>query len=180
MKTIKNGKHGDLSWHFQDRTLTISGKGSLTRLKSFVYSFLESIDNVIVEHGITSIGESAFDGCENLTSIAIPEDVTSIDDYAFSDCQSLKNIAVKWNTPIEIDADVFKNVDISAITLHVPAGAADAYRNDEVWGEFNIVHEAYGISQQNDMEKRKEGDTRKAESKINRKLNHGHLPNSNY
>jgi hypothetical protein len=35
METIKNGQHGDLTWQLQDGTLTISGNGSLTPLKSW-------------------------------------------------------------------------------------------------------------------------------------------------
>jgi hypothetical protein len=57
----------------------------------------------------------------------------------------LKNIAVKWDAPLEIDADVFAFMDISAITLHVPVGAAEAYRNDGVWGKFNIVVDGENI-----------------------------------
>ena len=42
--------------------------------------------------GVTSIGESAFDGCRGLTSIVISEGVTSISSHAFYGCIQLSYI----------------------------------------------------------------------------------------
>lgn len=44
---------------------------------------------------VTSIGDSAFDGCSALTSIAIPRSVSSIGSYAFNNCSSLTEIQFK-------------------------------------------------------------------------------------
>ena len=50
--------------------------------------------DVVIPHGVTSIGYRAFYGCESLTNIVIPDSVTSIDDYAFWGCESLISIAI--------------------------------------------------------------------------------------
>ena len=48
--------------------------------------------HVIVDEGVTSIGESAFIFCSSLTGIKIPESVTGIGDMAFACCSSLTSI----------------------------------------------------------------------------------------
>ena len=50
------------------------------------------IKSVIINNGITSIGEEAFRDCSSLTSITIPNSVTSIGSEAFYECSSLENV----------------------------------------------------------------------------------------
>jgi hypothetical protein len=44
-------------------------------------------------------------------------------------------------TPQNISSDVFAAVNISALTLKVPAGAVDAYKAAPVWREFGKITE---------------------------------------
>ena len=53
-----------------------------------------NVKKVVIEDGVTSIGESAFFYCSSLTSITIPDSVTSIGDYAFFNCSSLTSITI--------------------------------------------------------------------------------------
>ncbi len=52
------------------------------------------LTSIKLPNSVTSIGNSAFDGCTNLTSITIPNSVTSIDNYAFSGCTGLTSITI--------------------------------------------------------------------------------------
>lgn len=52
----------------------------------------DTIELKKVSYNVTSIGESAFEGCSRLTSITIPKSVTSIGVHAFNGCISLKTI----------------------------------------------------------------------------------------
>ena len=50
--------------------------------------------SVTIPNSVTSIGESAFDGCRGLTSVTIPNSVTSIGGGAFYGCRGLTSINV--------------------------------------------------------------------------------------
>ena len=54
----------------------------------------EKVTYESVEYSVTSIGESAFDGCSGLTSVTIPNSVTSIGDGAFYGCSSLTSVTI--------------------------------------------------------------------------------------
>ena len=89
----------NLTWKlYEDGKLTISGKGAM---KDYDYSDNPSpacnnsnVKKVVIEDGVTSIGESAFSYCRSLTSITIPNSVTSIGKSAFYGCWDLTSITI--------------------------------------------------------------------------------------
>lgn len=93
-----SGKIGsNCTWVLDGTVLTISGEGSL---RSYASSVVERpwgrytlITEVIIEEGITEIGEQVFDGCK-LSSIILANSVTHINSHAFSSCHNL--ISVKF------------------------------------------------------------------------------------
>ena len=97
---INSGAFGDnFMWGLDDGgTLTISGSGAMTDWKYYEdapwYSINSSIKNVVINDGVTSIGNWMFSQCDILTNISIPNGVTSIGDCAFYDCDSLTSISI--------------------------------------------------------------------------------------
>jgi len=85
-----SGTTGDCTWTLEGTLLTISGNGAMGDNAPWG----TSITNVIIEDGVTSIGNDAFYNCSSLTSITIPDSVTSIGAVAFSNCTSLKSITI--------------------------------------------------------------------------------------
>ena len=52
------------------------------------------LKEVVIEDGVTSIGNWVFSGCSPLISVIIPDSVTSIGSHAFRDCTGLREIII--------------------------------------------------------------------------------------
>ena len=72
--------------------LTISGTGDMQN-SSFGWD-KDLIKSVVINYGVTNIGQGAFEDCTGLTSITIPNGVTSIGWNAFRNCTSLTIITI--------------------------------------------------------------------------------------
>lgn len=86
------------TWSFNEGTgtLTISGTGAMydyAKETSPWYDIRTSITGVIIEDGITAIGDFSFNECR-FTSVKIPDSVTLIGDYAFRSCSLLADITL--------------------------------------------------------------------------------------
>ena len=90
-----NGTCGDnLTWDLTNGVLTISGTGDMTNYSSsspnrapWYDSFSTSITSVVINSGVTTIGDYAFYNCYELSSVTIGNNVTSIGEYAFNNCK---------------------------------------------------------------------------------------------
>ena len=71
-----------------DGKLTISGTGDIKDYTETTMPFSDNIkyiSSLVIEDGITSIGDYTFFGCKNLNDkLELPKTITSIGDYAFS------------------------------------------------------------------------------------------------
>lgn len=93
--TVASGTCGDnLTWVLtDDGILTISGTGDMN---SGFDGFNEKsqIKAVVIEEGVTSICNQAFQFCSNLTSVTIPGTVKSIGNSAFWWCSNLVSVTI--------------------------------------------------------------------------------------
>ena len=112
----------NLTWTlYADGTLTISGTGAM---KNYDYNDNPSpvynnsnVKKVVIEDGVTSIGNSAFNECISLTSITIPDSVTSIGESAFSNCSSLQTISLSCKSTLK-RSDFGDQADLVSYALH--------------------------------------------------------------
>lgn len=97
------GGEGDgtnLIWTLDSEgTLTISGQGKMADYDSFSnqpwYSYRYSLKALVIESGVTSIGNDAFYWCSCFTGdLVIPDGVTTIGDCAFQYCWSFRGSLV--------------------------------------------------------------------------------------
>lgn len=119
VSATESGTCGDnLTWTLDDNgTLTISGTGNMENYKfkkgvpgnqsiSPWNDYREQIENVIIEKGITNIGDYAFYDCQKLASVKVPDGVTVIGEDAFCRCFSLIKINIP-NTVTQIKSYAF-------------------------------------------------------------------------
>ena len=112
----------NLTWKlYEDGTLNISGTGAMkdynstdnlspaymnssvkkvvieegvTNIGNWAFSECSSLTSITIPDSVTNIGAAAFDSCTSLTSITIPDSVTSIESYAFCNCSNLTSITI--------------------------------------------------------------------------------------
>ncbi len=111
-----------LTWNLSNGTLTISGFGTMTDYsdnsssRAPWYSSRSSIKSIVIEDGVTSIGDYAFWYC-NLTSVTIPNSVTSIGSSAFFYCNDLISVTIP-NSVTNIGESAFYNCSgLTSVTI---------------------------------------------------------------
>ena len=147
----------NLTWTLScDGTLTISGSGAMRHFWDYAadipwWNYRGSIQRIVIEEGVTTIGNHAFVQCSNLTSVSLPNTLTAISYLAFGHCiglpsltipssvtsmadmfihntQSLTDVYVSWtgdDVPT-MPADIHQ-FDASHKQLHIPCGQEAAY-----------------------------------------------------
>ena len=106
LPTVASGSIGsNISWIlFENGTLTISGTGRIEDYTSaadsrhpapwFAEGIRENIRKLVINPGITYIGENAFALCENLEEARLPEGLLEIGASAFHRCEKLRIVAL--------------------------------------------------------------------------------------
>ena len=117
-----SGTTGDCTWSFDEstETLTISGNGEMGGGMPW-YDYDSQIKKVIIQDGVTSIGDQSLSGCYNLVSVSIPKSVRKIEGIPFSYCLHLENINVDSNNKDYLSVDgVLYNKDKTKLIRYAP------------------------------------------------------------
>ena len=133
---IDSGSCGkNATWElYKDGTLYIKGTGAMqdydwnynettnivTTGAPWHDSHSASVKKLVVEDGITSIGNDAFSDCESLVSAELAEGITSIGDGAFTGCYDLEKINIP-NSVTSIGYDAFDSC-WTLPSLELPSG----------------------------------------------------------
>lgn len=97
--TLTTGNCGDnVTYSFDESTgvLTISGTGDMKQWPEDDPPWYADtrIKTLIIDEGVTSIGDRAFVGCRNLSNVQLPNSLTLINDSAFGGCTSLTSVTI--------------------------------------------------------------------------------------
>lgn len=87
-----SGVTGDCEWTLHDGVLTISGEGMTASYGYYdTLPWGTNIRKVIVQDGVTKIGDYAFLRCGKLEEVVLANSVTAIGDMTFSNCDKLES-----------------------------------------------------------------------------------------
>lgn len=92
-----SGDIGDLYWELEDGVLTISGNGEMCDFDSVTPWDRREIREIVIEEGVTTIGNGAFHECHELTRVSLPSSLTAIGAEAFLDCEQLSDFTIPQN-----------------------------------------------------------------------------------
>jgi hypothetical protein len=125
---------------------TVNIPNGIEKIEPGTFSGCSELVSIVIPGSVTTIYGSAFSGCSKLDSITIPADVATISSGAFANCTNLKVLKVLNPEPPDIYPRTFQNLDLSSITLFVPAESVDKYKADVYWKEFEIIKGIDGSS----------------------------------
>ena len=107
-----------LSCVLDNGTLSVAGTGDM-----FNYSYddpwidaIKTVESVVIDDGVTSIGDYAFYNCRYLKNVVISNTVTSIGSFSFSLCTSLKNVNIPDSVTF-IGSSAFASSALTSVVL---------------------------------------------------------------
>ena len=125
----------ELTWSLSaDGVLTVSGSGRMkdysrtndrTTMTAPWSDFSGAIRKVIVEPGVTSIGECAFYNCKSITDISLPDGLTGIGFEAFYGCTALAGDLIFPDSLTSIGSAAFYDCTGLTGTLIFPASLTE-------------------------------------------------------
>ena len=115
--------HAEITWDLSDDgTLTISGTDMPNYNEGYYtqtpwYSQRNEIKKIVIENGVTNIGNYAFEGCVNLISVTLPESLSNIGDRSFDSCFGLTFVIIP-NSVTSIGEGAFNScTNLASITI---------------------------------------------------------------
>lgn len=129
---LNQGTCGEnLTWVlYDDYRLVISGTGDMYNYSNWMKDspwHNYSVKKVIIEEGVTSIGDSAFDLNRTIESVVIPDSVKTIGYCAFLDCRSMTRL-IMGNGVESLGSNAFDSCSgLTTVTLSDSLTSISAY-----------------------------------------------------
>lgn len=149
-KAATSGTCGaNLTWKQENDVLTISGTGAMNDYGYHDgYQFIEApwdsthstVKTIIVEEGVTYIGQAAFSSCYQATSVSLPSTLTTIGKRAFGNCLALQSVVIPDSVTL-IDEMAFSGCrELKSVTFgkNLKTIGEDAFGSCEVLETVSI------------------------------------------
>ena len=90
-----------------DRFVRLTVPSRVSEVESFTYQNNTDINELVVEDGVTGLGESSFAGCTALKKVTIGGDVVMLATAMFRGCTALESVTLTGSEPLAILKDCF-------------------------------------------------------------------------
>ncbi len=117
----------DFEWTYEEGVLTVKGNGKMPDYADENGEMttrpwedkIDVIEEIIIEEGITRVGDYAFLGMKRVVEVTVPESLESIGKYAFRRCITINDVA--FGDKLEIIEDgAFQNCN-SLYEVNLPS-----------------------------------------------------------
>ena len=123
-------------WYLlRDSIQTLVINGGITKIGNYAFYALKKITKLTLPESVTYIGTYSFGSCKYITDIFFPSTLTEIADYAFYDCPRVSDMTSYASTTPEVYPNTLSSIS-SLANLHIPAGCLRTYQLDPYWRDF--------------------------------------------
>ncbi len=113
------GVNEDAPWaSYADSITSVTVRSGVTRIGTYAFALLHSLEELTVEKGVTEIAANAFLRCDALVYAELPASLTAIGQYAFSACDALAHVSfggakTAWDALVSETYDVLKTTTVT-------------------------------------------------------------------
>ncbi|MBQ0083909.1 MAG: leucine-rich repeat protein [Clostridiales bacterium] len=120
-----SGTTGECEWSLDGTKLTISGNGACADYETVKVSeknvttapWGSDITELIIEDGVTYLGNFSFIGCSGLTKVVLPDSIETVGTYLFQECTNLSDVTLSANLKMISNCMFYKCAALKSLTI---------------------------------------------------------------
>lgn len=115
---------------------------NLKFLYDYAFSFTWSLKEAVLPEGLEWLCGGALNRCDALERVVMPASLTWVGQEPFSNCGAMTELVSMAENPVGLTTELFNDATkYQTVTLYVPEGCIDNYRNANIWQKFVNIEE---------------------------------------
>ena len=103
------------------------------------FNSCSALKSISIPDNITTIYEHTFAGCSSLTAVELGSGIQKLAMFAFANNTALTEITCHAVVPPSVSMMPFLGTPVASVTLYVPEGSVDAYKEADEWKNFATI-----------------------------------------